>query len=169
MPEVKFPVSECVFAWDAAYHQDDTQVTVRIKLNPADDVGSATLTACKARWKQGIEQAWSGQFGCCESPGCSNQRDIELTVDWVSQDEHLAVTVKQGPGRSNLTLWHTTDSGQVAAHEVGHLLGNVDEYVDTLCPLRSPVGTGTLMDDVSGPVVARHCKRFCTQIGEMVV
>lgn len=168
MPEVRFQVRECIYGWSAAYHQNATQLTVRIKLNPDPDVPAALLAACMARWKSGIEHAWSHQFACCKGPDCSNRRDITLTVNWVGSGEHLIVRVKRGAGRSNLQLWHTDDSGRVAAHEVGHLLGHVDEYADILCPDRNPVDTGTLMDDIAGPVVARHCERFCRQIGEII-
>jgi Streptomyces extracellular neutral proteinase (M7) family len=156
MPEVRFPKNECSFGWTAAYRQDGTQVTVRIKLQPDVDVDAATLAACRSRWKSGIEGAWSNQ----SSAGCN----FTLQVSFVSSGEHVAVTVKRGPGRSNMRLWYTTDNGRVVAHEVGHLLGNPDEYQDPNCPSRSPVNTGNIMHVVSGPVAPHHCTRICEAI-----
>jgi hypothetical protein len=155
MPEVGFDVEECRFGWRAAYHQDGTRVTVRIKLQPLAGVDAATLDACRSRWKSGIEAAWSDQPACC---------NIALQVSWVSGDEHLEVGVKLGDGRSNMRLWHTADTGRVAAHEVGHLLGNPDEYEDPICPNRSPINTGSIMHVVSGPVAPRHCTRICEAV-----
>jgi len=156
MPKVQFQVNECIYGWTASYDQNGTQVTVRIKLQPDADVDMATFNACMSRWKTGIEGAWSHQ----PSAGC----DFTLEVIFVSTNEDVAVTVKLGPGRSNLGLWYTTDSGRVAAHEVGHLLGNPDEYEDLNCPDRNPVNTGSIMHRVDGPVAARHCARICGAI-----
>jgi hypothetical protein len=158
MPEVQFDVNECIYAWTAAYHQDGTQVRVRIKLQPDSDVDAATLDTCRSRWESGIEGAWSNQ----SSAGCN----FTLQVSFVSTGEHVAVTVKRGPGRSNMRLWYTTDSGRVAAHEVGHLLGNPDEYEDLNCPSRNPVNTSSIMDRVDGPVAPRHCTRICGAISQ---
>ena len=36
--------------------------------------------------------------------------------------------------QTNMTLWHTTDSGDVAAHEFGHMHGNPDEYTAAPAP-----------------------------------
>ncbi len=75
MPEVRFGVNECIYGWTAAYRQDGTQVTVRIKLQPDADVDAATLADCRSRWESGIEGAWSNQSACC---------NITLQVSWVS-------------------------------------------------------------------------------------
>lgn len=155
MPEVQFEVTECVYGWTAAYYQDGAQVTVRIKLRPEANVDANILNACRSRWKSGIEAAWSNRSACC---------NINLRVNWVSSGEHVEVAVKLGNGRSNMRLWHTEDSGRVAAHEVGHVLGNPDEYTDLNCPGRTPVNTRNIMDVVSGPVASHHCTRICGAI-----
>ena len=81
-------------------------------------------------------------------------------VEWVTTNEHHRVRVRQGPGQTNMTLWDTSDSGDVASHEFGHMLGHPDEYSSSACPNRSPVNTGTVMDD-NTEVVARLCRPFC--------
>ena len=76
------------------------------------------------------------------------------------------VRVQKGGGRSNLGLWHTDDPGDVASHEFGHLLGNVDEYSEpSVCPNRNPVNTGTVMDD-NTEVVLRLVSPLCTRLSE---
>jgi hypothetical protein len=55
--------------------------------------------------------------------------------------------------------WDTDDTGNVAAHEFGHMLGHPDEYADAACPARNPVSTGTVMDNNTAPV-ARHLNRI---------
>ena len=86
-------------------------------------------------------------------------------MQWVTDREHLQVRVKKGDGQTNLGLWHTDDSGDVASHEFGHLLGHPDEYSDDRCPDRDPVDTGTVMDD-NTEVVLRHCRPFCERLGQ---
>jgi len=163
--EVSFSVSECIYGWTAAFRQKGTHITARIRLNPDGDVSSSLLNTVKDRWKRGIENKWSYRFACCNRPGCTSPCALTFEVQWVTSNEHLQVRVKKGSGRSNLGLWHTNDSGDVASHEFGHLLGHVDEYSDPTCPNRSPVNTGTVMDD-NTEVVRRHCTPFCDRISQ---
>lgn len=158
--EISFSVSECIYGWTAAFQQRGTHIKARIRLNPDADVSSSLLDEVKDRWKRGIEDKWSYRFACCRRPGCTEACALTFQVEWVTDNPHLTVRVKEGGGRSNLSLWHTDDSGNVASHEFGHLLGHPDEYPDATCPSRSPVNTGTVMDD-NTEVVERLCSPFC--------
>jgi hypothetical protein len=164
--EVSFAVSECMFGWTAAFRQQGTHILARIRLNPDADVSAALLEEVKARWKQGIEDKWSYRFSCCRRPACTSRCDLTFEVQWTNENPHLTVRVKKGDGRSNLSLWHTNDSGDVASHEFGHLMGHPDEYSEpSVCPDRSPVNTGTVMDDNS-EVVQRLCEPFCNRVAQ---
>ena len=163
--EVSFVVSECIYGWTAAFRQEGTHITARIQLNPDSDVSSSLLETVKHRWKKGIEDKWSYRFSCCQRPGCTSACALTFEVQWVTSNPHLQVRVRKGSGRSNLGLWHTKDSGDVASHEFGHLLGHPDEYADSACPNRSPVKTGTVMDD-NTEVVRRLCRPFCDRINQ---
>lgn len=157
--EISFQVTECIFGWTAAFVQQGTNISARIQLNPDSDVSAVLLDEVKNRWKRGIEDKWSYRFGC---GSCA----LTFQVEWTSSNPHLQVRVKKGSGRSNLGLWHTDDSGDVASHEFGHLLGHPDEYAeDSICPNRSPKNTGTVMDD-NTEVVQRLCTPFCERLGQ---
>jgi len=163
--EISFSVSECIYGWTAAFLQKGAHITARIRLVPDGDVTASKLSECKDRWKRGIENKWSYRFACCNRPGCTSPCALTFEVQWVSSNEHLQVRVKKGGGHTNLGLWYTDYSGDVASHEFGHLLGHPDEYSDSDCPGRSPVNTGNVMDD-NTEVVQRHCQPFCDRLAQ---
>lgn len=160
---VSFSVSECVYGWTAAYDQRGTTITVRIRLDPDAGISNATMNTLRTRWRTGIENKWSNRFVCCSRPDCTGRCTLTFRVQWVDSGEHHRVRVRQGPARSNMTTWDTSDTGDVASHEFGHMLGHPDEYPDSNCPSRSPVNTGTVMDD-NTEVVERLCRPFCDRL-----
>jgi bacillopeptidase F (M6 metalloprotease family) len=87
----------------------------------------------------------------------------------VTSNAHHTVLVQTGPGQTNMTLWHTVDNGNVAAHEFGHMLGNPDEYTTAVCLARNPVNTGTVMDNNSNNVPQRLMQRLADNVGSNVV
>ena len=155
--EVSFPVSECVYGWTARYLQSGTHVTVRIQLNPDAGITDATMNALRTTWRNGIIATWSNRFECRASNGA--RQPVTFDVQWVGSNAHHVVRVQPGPARSNMGLWDTNDTGDVSAHEFGHMLGHPDEYADAACPARSPVNTGTVMAD-NTEAVARHYNRI---------
>lgn len=165
--EISFSVSECGFNWTAAYRQRGTHISVRIKLVPDAGITAATMTTLRNTWKNGIENKWSNRFGCCTNPGCVGRCNLTFSVEWVASNEHHAVRVRPGPATSNMTTWDTSDTGDVASHEFGHMLGHPDEYAAATCPARSPVNTGTVMDD-NTEVVERLCRPFCDRLSQSV-
>ncbi|HNX39887.1 MAG TPA: hypothetical protein PKK11_04835 [Methanothrix sp.] len=166
--EHSFAVRECIFGWTAAFEQRWSHITVRIKLNPDSNISAKTVETLKTRWKSGIENKWSKRWGC----GHAGEGTCPFTfeVKWVTSGQHHAVGIRPGPDRSNMGLWDTEDTGDVASHEFGHMLGLVDEYPETnRCPDRNPVNTGTVMHNNSNDVPARLMNRFAGNIGCDVV
>ena len=47
--------------------------------------------------------------------------------------------------------------------------GNHDEYPDAACPSRSPVSTGTVMDNNSDTVPERLMQRLADNVGSNIV
>jgi hypothetical protein len=172
--EVTKSISECIYGWTAKYRQEETHIVVKLKLMKDADVTQVELDTARDRWKKGIEEKWGYQFACCSEMGaakasdCSKPCELTFEVQWVSNGAHHAVAVHKGPGRSNMLNWYHDDSGDVAAHEFGHMLGHPDEYSDPQCPNRSPVNTGTVMDDLT-EVVERLLEPFCQALGQNAV
>ncbi|MCK6211584.1 hypothetical protein KZX45_13620 [Georgenia sp. EYE_87] len=160
--EISRSVSECVYSWTSAYHQGDTHVTVRIQLVPEGGVTAAQIASLQPTWRNGIISKWANRFDC--RAGNGDRKAITFDVHWVASGAHHVVRVRPGPAQSNMTNWDTSDSGDVASHEFGHMLGHPDEYASTACPSRSPVNTGTVMDDntetvqrLYNRIAAFHC------------
>jgi hypothetical protein len=164
--EHSFERSECVYGWTAAYEQTWSHVRVRIRLDPDGGITAATVTTLSTTWANGIAATWNNQWGV----GRAGEASCPLTfeVQWVTEDQHHAVRIRQGPMRSNMTTWDTSDGGATAAHEFGHMLGHADEYTDTNCPGRSPVSTGTVMDTNSNNVPPRLMRRLAAELGSYV-
>ena len=163
----RFSVSECIFGWTAAFVQQGTHITARIQLNPDSDV-SAVAPGGGQGAAGSAESKTSGATGspAADDPDARPRARSPSRCSGRPIDPHLTVRVKKGGGRSNLGLWHTDDSGDVASHEFGHLLGHPDEYSeDDVCPNRNPEDTGTVMDD-NTEVVARLCRPFCDRLSQ---
>jgi hypothetical protein len=159
--------SGCIFGGTAAWEQTWTQIEVRIRLNWDSGISNATMTTLLNTWKTGIENTWSNRWACSLPSEASCPLTIEVL--WVATDQHHTIRVRPGPAQSDAGLWDTSDTGAVAAHEFGHLLGNPDEYSSGVCPTRNPVNTGTVMDNNSNVVPARLLPRVANNIGSNIV
>ncbi|MBI2481483.1 MAG: hypothetical protein HYV60_23435 [Planctomycetia bacterium] len=159
MPEIRYRVTECAYAWNAAYLLASNIATVRIKLTPEVPIAPATLTQLKEQWRNGILAKWDSKFPC-HAP----LANLRFDVQWVESGEHHAVTIHPGPSRSNMLNWDDADDGHAASHEFGHMLGMKDEYPDATCTTRSPVSTGSVMDTNSGLVTNLHVQKVCAGV-----
>jgi hypothetical protein len=61
-----------------------------------------------------------------------NGDDLRVRVEFVDRPDraHASVEVLAGEGLSTQHHWHLQSTGEVYAHELGHQLGLLDEYVD---------------------------------------
>ena len=156
--ERAWSVSECVYGWDAKFLEEWASITVRLQLNPDAGITAAVMDTLRTRWRNGIINKWSNRFACRAPNG--ERRNLVFDVQWVNSNPHHAIRVRTGPARSNMSTWDTEDTGDVASHEFGHMLGLPDEYADGNCPGRNPVNTGTVMDD-NTEVVERQVEGLC--------
>jgi hypothetical protein len=161
--------SECIYGWTSAYRavfdprECHLQVTVRIRLVPDSDVSATDLANCIALWEPTIEAAWTDRFplvlrdGTC---GCKVVT-VGLDVNFVTSGEHHVVAVHSGAGRADMGNFFVNSTGGTAAHEVGHMIGNADEYADAACPARTVTSDGSIMQTSQrGSAKCRHYESF---------
>ncbi len=169
--EVSEGRSECIYGWTAAFRMTEERdcqllVVLRIRLNPDADVSAADLQTARTTWEQAVEQTWSNRFAIRRTSGpcrCESYR-VRVDLQWVTSGEHHAVRVRSGSGRADMSNWFVTDSGGTAAHEVGHMFGNPDEYTDPACPGRTVTSDGSIMQTTAGAVRPRHYREFAEWI-----
>ena len=118
------------------------------------------IDALKPLWQSWIHGAWNNKWACVRNGQLPCR--VSFEVRWVSGHPHHTVSVAPGWGHSSMTVWHEEDEPGETAHEFGHMLGNQDEYDDSECPDRSPVNTGTIMDNNSINIPARLVQRSPT-------
>lgn len=166
-----YDVSECIFSWTGRFEQTWSLIRVRIQLNPDPGITATTIATLRTTWENGIRKTWNNRWGVGRSGEATCP--LQFDVEWVTSNPHhsVRVRVRTNPQQvANKGTWYTNDSGAVAAHEFGHMLGLVDEYQDIKhCPARNPVNTGMVMDNNSANVPARMMQRFADNIGSTVV
>lgn len=146
MEEFNFYQSDCVYQWPVKYKRFLGTVIVRVRLNPIG-VSSEVISKKKLEWREQIRRKWSGRFRW------NDGKTAYFDIAWVDSNEHQTVDIVANSSRSVMDRWDVFDSGDVASHEFGHMIGLKDEYDYGIlhCAGRRPVRTGSVMEvPVSG-------------------
>lgn len=149
-----------------AYQQVWTHITVRVMFLRGSRLDSSRVKRRLAEWKKAIESSWSDQWASNHPNEISCPFTFE--VQWVNNRPHHFVilsTGRRGIDRTFQDMWYVNNTtGDIAAHEFGHMLGHPDEYPESICPDRSPVNTGTIMDSNAPIIPNRLIKPFADRI-----
>lgn len=135
--------------YDLSFENSESLTTLKIDLVGADP------GALAAQWKAGINDIWNDKAFFSDG---GRLYEVKLKADFVDAGAHHTVTVHPGSGAkaTNMTNWYLSDPGgwpnhmhdEVAAHEVGHMFGNFDEYAEGATN-GGYTTTGTFMSDMT--------------------
>jgi RHS repeat-associated protein len=147
-PGQKHTIGKTFF--DIDFDKDNCVVNVNISLNlrvkmPAHSMTGATgeqrakaremlnklnedLDNEKQKIKNGVESKWNNKYKLFCPCDCKDGILIKVGVDF--NDEGFPVGIARNTGRnSNQFDWNLSQGTEnTAAHEIGHFLGNIDEY-----------------------------------------
>jgi hypothetical protein len=115
-------------------------VRILLKSDPTSKKSPITDKAV-SRWEQGISRRWNGKFRLRHKAETLDVWFIPMLV-YHDPSAHHDVTVHPGDKRSDENDWHEEDSGDTAAHEFGHMIGNPDEYNLPGAMAEIPAGLG---------------------------
>ncbi|MEM7038429.1 MAG: LysM peptidoglycan-binding domain-containing protein [Bacteroidota bacterium] len=138
------------YGWTSSYDvtttDDEVQINIKVKISPQAGVTEEDVEFVKNETTLEFARYWDSRFTLTDDEGC--ERMLRASVEFVDSDEHLEVDLHPGDQRANLSTWYVDDGGTTRAHELGHQLGLLDEYVDARVPDRSTeAGAGVYSDD----------------------
>jgi hypothetical protein len=114
------------YGWQARFHlrveEPECRVIVTIRIR----ISGAITDAQRNAWESPIEAAWNNKFKlCCGGCCCIDGFPTTINIEFVDNNEHQVVNV--GANTTSMTNWSATDAVDIS-HEVGHMLGALDEY-----------------------------------------
>ncbi|WP_203995220.1 hypothetical protein, partial [Virgisporangium aurantiacum] len=131
--------------FDYGPNQGLTEVTIKVHLDGQAGVTPADLAQVRADTIAGVDRHYnSGQ-------SLPNGDRLHVSVEFVTDpaDAHLRVEVNGGRGRADQSHWFVDSDPTVHAHELGHQLGLLDEYVDPGTVNRGSAGAPGVHTDSS--------------------
>lgn len=120
------------YSWGYGFDAElsDHVVNVRILIDwiPVGGVTRPQLDRAKDVWLAGIDRVWNGRYALVTQDG--RRYPIVITADGGGSSFHHEVIVwPAGRGRRTDELnWSLSAGPEVAAHEIGHMIGAFDEY-----------------------------------------
>jgi hypothetical protein len=138
--------------FDYGPNQGLTEVTVKVHLDPQAGVTPADIARVQADTLAGVDQHYNSGHSL------PNGDRLHVGIEFVADpaDAHLNVRLESGQGGAVQNRWFVESDPTVHAHELGHQLGLLDEYIDPGTVNRGGPGAagvhtdGSLMGDFWG-------------------
>jgi hypothetical protein len=122
------------YAWTSAYEVEfvgsECRLNINAKINRDAGVTEAQETSVKNVTRAEFMRIWDNKFTLTESGAGTGTYTLRVTVCYVTSGEHVAIGLHAGEGRDNRRNWYVDSNATDRAHEMGHQLGLLDEYLD---------------------------------------
>ena len=133
--EVAVTRSDPPYGWTANFSADlsgsECVITIRAKIARDADVTEAEETSVKAQTKTEFLRIWDSKFVFVDEGWFwDDDYVVRVKIEYVDKDEHVTIALHKGSGHDNRRNWYVASSATDRAHELGHQLGLLDEYID---------------------------------------
>ena len=133
-------------SYDVTVSEDEVRINIKLKISPQAGVSDEDVEKVKNETSSEFARYFDSRFTLTDDE--RNARTLTAGVEFVESGEHLNVSLYPGDRRANLSTWYVDDGATTRAHELGHQLGLLDEYVDSRVPDRtSESSSGVYSDD----------------------
>ncbi|MEO8689550.1 MAG: hypothetical protein ABI611_15230 [Solirubrobacteraceae bacterium] len=120
--------------WTSAYDVDfvgtECRLNINAKITRDAGVTEAQETSVKNVTRAEFLRIWDNKFRLTESGAGTGVFTLRVTVTYVTSGEHVAIALHPADGTDNRRNWYVDSNATDRAHELGHQLGLLDEYVD---------------------------------------
>ena len=154
--------------YDVRVTAKDVTLSVGIRLKPGRGVTRSQVKAIKSESQAIFKQKYDRRFKLTEIP--YKPRPLRAQLRFAGPKAHHDVALHKGSGRDNAANWYVKSQAVVRAHEIGHLLGLLDEYADDTSPKRKVHTDNSLMGNFyaegikTASLKKRHGKVFAKDI-----
>lgn len=133
------------YQYDVSFTPSKCILAIKTKINPtvhADGRVAPTaeeVETVKENTNKSFKQMWDNKFVLVET-ATKKKYSLRTKLDFVDSGQDLSVSLYSGDGRANLEEWYVDGDTLTLAHELGHQMGLLDEYIDPTVANRA---TGT--------------------------
>lgn len=120
--------------WTSSYDVDfvgtECRLNINAKITRDAGVTEAQETSVKDVTRAEFLRIWDNKFRLTESGAGTGAFALRVTVTYVTSGAHVAIALHPADGIDDVNNWFVGSNATDRAHELGHQLGLLDEYVD---------------------------------------
>jgi len=132
MTAVQNTISDPPYGWTSKYDvtisAKEVRIGLKFKLVAQTGVTEDNVKDRASRSPTAFAKYFDNKFILTDG---STELPLRVGATHVESGEHHSVKLHAGTGRANMSNWYVDDQDIVTAHEMGHMLGLLDEYIDT--------------------------------------
>jgi len=126
-------ITDGPYAWQSKYDvslaSGECRVALKVKLVPDSGVSATDVTSVQSRASAAFTRIFDNKFNLTDTAD-GQVYALRTAVQFVERSEHHSIALHAGSNRSDAGNWSVGRPDETFAHELGHLLGLKDEYID---------------------------------------